>query len=670
MAKTVGIDVGDYSIKAVELDGSYKKVRLLRCQVERVPEGEAADPAQRAGALATAIKHALKEAHIHGADLRLGHPCREAVLRMIEVPFTGHDAIKKVIKSEVEGSIHSHSVDDMVVDFYEIGKGAEGEGSKVMVAAVPKPGLRNLLTALEQHGIEPEIVDLDIMALFRAAQWCGAFEVEAAPASDVALPVEADADHKGPAAPASRLCAVLDLGARSTRILLVEDGNLVDMRALRVGDAAVAEELVQRHGLAIDVARQAVAACLATGSAFHADVAAQTPAVAVEGAAPAPAPIAAHSVVIEPEEVAAAQTALLQRLARELVRFLAGVRAHNKISDLWITGGATHLAGMREMLQEVFGVEPRDLDVLGRLQHSLPEEEAASLAPVIATAVGLALGGLGGVEGFNFRQEDLAFTRGYDRVKFPLAIFCMVALFTVLVWGFKLNTDLKLLEHRVGCTFVGDTKKPAFFGMLNQVLSSGWFAENYDKAVDSANTENKDKKVRLVKFKELLQEVAAKPVEDRLAHVKNRLNDVAKALQSKVGVYEDLTLESGLAVLVRFAEVLKAKEPELGRFLLLRVKLNLPPRTGRSLEFTIAFRGNDFRNRLGILRQALHDECSKVDSPFKEDDDKSLKESPFTDNKESGVQGSYYELKLVVRDEFSEILQSNGAMAVPRSRHR
>ena len=44
------------------------------------------------------------------------------------------------------------------------------------------------------------------------------------------LPAVTKPSVDGPAA-----CAILDLGARSTRVLIVEDGKLVDMRALRTG---------------------------------------------------------------------------------------------------------------------------------------------------------------------------------------------------------------------------------------------------------------------------------------------------------------------------------------------------------------------------------------------------------------------------------------------------
>ena len=46
MVRTVGIDAGDYSIKAVELEGNYKKVRLLACNSERLADDSAGEEAR------------------------------------------------------------------------------------------------------------------------------------------------------------------------------------------------------------------------------------------------------------------------------------------------------------------------------------------------------------------------------------------------------------------------------------------------------------------------------------------------------------------------------------------------------------------------------------------------------------------------------------------------
>ncbi|MBP8302191.1 MAG: pilus assembly protein PilM, partial [Planctomycetes bacterium] len=200
MVRTVGIDPGDHSVKVVELDGNYRKVKLLRVHTETFADG-----GDRAEAIAAASRAGL-DLGMRG-EVFLGHPCREAVLRVIELPFKGRDAIRKVVKAEIEGEIHSHVVDDMVVDFHEVGPGAEGS-TRVLVASVPKAGLRQQLQALSALSIEPEAVDLDTMALWRVADWAGAFEAG------------------GEGAVAGGVTAVVDLGTRSVKVVLVEGNSL------------------------------------------------------------------------------------------------------------------------------------------------------------------------------------------------------------------------------------------------------------------------------------------------------------------------------------------------------------------------------------------------------------------------------------------------------------
>ena len=90
--------------------------------------------------------------------------------------------------------------------------------------------------------------------------------------------------------------------------------------------------------------------------------------------------------------------------------------------------------------------------------------------------------------------------------------------------------------------------------------------------------------------------------------MRDKLRAVAEQKQKQSGVYEDICLESGLAVLVRWAEVMKGVEPQLGRYLVPRVDLDMKG-PNRKLEFTVAFRGEDFRTRISALRSAIEDEC-------------------------------------------------------------
>ena len=629
MVRSIGIDSGDHSVKLVELDGNYRKTRLL--SVHTAPVSAAADPAARAEVIAAAAA-AAREEGMRG-EYCLGYPCREAVLRVIELPFKGRDAIRKVVKAEIEGEIFSHSVDDMVVDFHEIGEGAEG-GTRIIVGSVPKDGLRTQLHALGAQGVDPDKVDLDTMALWRVADWAGIFVDDREP--------NADSEP--------RVTALVDMGARSVKVLLVDGAKLVEMRALRIGDAVIADEVARQHGLDTATAREVVRACLAGGGDQHVEVPEALPAPATgQDAAPAETEGKMRRVTVTQDEVEASLAAYLQRLARELARQMTASGKASRIHALWVTGGAYRIPGTKEMLAEVMGVEPQEFDVLSHLQHELSPEQAAELGPRLATAIGLALARFGGPRGFDLRQEDLVLARGFERVKFPMAIACMVAWIAMFVYMTKQSKELGTLEMQIGLTWTNreDPKAtPLFYGMLHSVFWGKWFEDPQHFRIEQ--TKGKD-----YTYKDLLADLVAAPVHKRLLIVQQKLRLVADQKQKESGVYEDVSLESGLAVLVRYSEMLRAIEPQLGRYLVLKIDLSMKA-PNRRLEFTVAFREEGFRDRLKVLQQAIDAEYARADSPFEppKTREESAKEERFRDSDESGVTGAYYKVIMRVKDSF------------------
>jgi hypothetical protein len=352
--------------------------------------------------------------------------------------------------------------------------------------------------------------------------------------------------------------------------------------------------------------------------------------------------------------VRAEQAAFLQRLSRELVRFLASSGRSSAVQALWITGGASRMPGMDAMLQEVFGAAPRALDVLGPMKHSLSDEQVEELGPLLAIAIGLALGNLGGPTGYDFRREDLAYTRGFDRVKFPLAITCMLALFAAIVFGVKQNYELKNLEYRIGLTYEGKDAKPKdpqFYGQLNSVVRVNQLDERYFKFQEGN---------RQYTRKELMQDLVRLPVAQRIKFVRDKLRRALELKQKESGIYEEVSLESGLAVLVRFFEVLQSVEADLGKYLLCTLELNMRAvaggdTSGRHLSCRFAFRGENFRERFAILRQAIEEECKREGSPFHQLEQRVGTDILFKDGAEKGVTGAYFDLKVHIHRTFPPI---------------
>jgi len=637
MVRSIGIDPGDRVVNVVELDGSYRKTRLLNVRSAAIGVGD--DP-MRPDIIADAVREAIDDGM--KGEITLGYPCREAVLRTIELPFKGADAIKKVVKSEIEGEIFTHSVEDMVVDFHEIGELAAG-GTKVMVAAVPKIGIRNQLESLATQKVDPERVDLDTMALWRVADWAGVF---AADDDDD----DEDSEHKP-------VHAVVELGVRSVKVLLTEGEELVEMRVLRLGEAAVAEQISRSHGIDIEQARIAIGDALRTGSDARVEAEAAVSAIVDdeegEAAEGEEAPVAetlpaTASQVVAYTDIEAAHTKLLQRLARELTRFLAATGLAARIRSVTMTGESSQRPGVGEMLEAVFGVAPQELDVLDNLSHELDDDEVAQLGPSLAVAIGHALGRMGGPEGFEMRQEDLAQTGGFDRIKFPLAIACMVGLLTLFVFANQKSMKLKTLELELGQRHI-DPKNPravTFHGQLNTLFRGKWFQDKNYFAIKKRKTNR-----ITYAFKDLVEELTAAPVHRRVRIVRDKLRKVAADKQRESGVYEDVSLESGLAVLVRWAEVMKSIEPQLGRYLVPNFDLDMK---SSKLTFTCAFRGEEFRTRKGVVERAFKQDVGKPDSPFWEGKDRaaSAPEVLFRDSADKGVVGAYFTFTVYIKEAF------------------
>lgn len=646
MAKATGVDAGTHAVTVVELDGSYKKPRLTRIHSERVAPLEAAPGAGiEANAIAEAAAVAVGEAGVAKDGLRMSFPSGGALFRVLDVPFQGRDTLRKVIKGEVEGSIHSHSVDDMVVDFYPIEE--LEEGTRVLTAAVPKSALRVQIQAIESEGLEAEFIDLDAQALFRCAEWCGAFgDVPAEASSDE----EAGAAVPAPVSAGAPVRVVLDVGSRSTRVLLVQDGVLQEVRAMRmIGGDTIADTLARSYPISAESAAHAAWGCLAEGRDQEVDKLSDEPPVATEaegepeseGDVPVPR---GETVTVSVAEANKAVDLFCMRMKRELQRFLTSAPISGPIDRVWVTGGGSRWPGVDEAIREVFGVTPNVLPVLERLNHRLDEDEVMAYERELAVAVGLALPGLGGPSGFNFRQEDLAFTRGFDRIKFPLAVACMVALFLLVVHAVRRNHELNLLETEYAATYVvTDAEKASgklnfdyqFFGYISPLVNvngDGWFArrENLDRS----------------DYQDLLGELADKPVFGRLRHLYNKVKKMLQKRQAEIGIYQDLQLPSGLAVLTRFAGILLPLEAQLGRYQVLDIDYSRPAQT---LKVKLAFRGSDMRDKAVKLDNAINADIARDDGPFLEL--KTPKGDPFKDGG-----GMYYDLTIVLKPDYDPYL--------------
>jgi len=338
----------------------------------------------------------------------------------------------------------------------------------------------------------------------------------------------------------------------------------------------------------------------------------------------------------------------LSRLRRELVRFLASVPSSNTVEAVWVTGGASTMPQVNALLDDVFGVHPEQLDVLGRLAHKLSDEDAEELRPKLAVAVGLALRTLGGKRGFNFRQEDLAFTKGFDRIKFPLALTCMLGLFLVLVYAVRLRNRRVDLEKQYGQTYSVEQSegrrgrksvKVLFNGYLGAIVNppTSWFARYYEKK----------------EYGKLVEKLLNTPVFDRLPVLRRDITAHFNALLRESGYYPDLRLGSGLGALVELSEILRNLEAELGRYLLIDLSVTLQPKDdARYMKLRLALRSDDkstFRMKGEMLHDAIASACGSPGSCFASINDRASGEKDVFQG--AGGEGYFYDMRIDLKPE-------------------
>lgn len=383
MARATGIEITETEVRVAEIDGTDKKYKLLNASSVPIEPDELGERSpEQVGA---AAKAALRAAKAKREQLVLGLPAREAVIREIVIPFTEPEQIKKVIKFESESHLPSANIDDVVVGFYKISE--TGPRSRVLIFAVEKAALKRHLDALGKVGIEPTQVDLGATALYSLTRLL----------PDLACD---DPDDTG-------VNVILDLGDYTTTVMVTQGPALRMIRSMRLGSETLTRTLSHDLGIAPEEARTVTQSLLTSDLPF-------TTAGEVESQEPSTALTATE---LKTDIIRDKQTEFAKRIINEVRRTLSSVHVEGRVQGMWLTGPASSAPGLERELRDAFGVTIRPLEVLSGGDHRVDSSVGMYAGP----AIGLSLKALEhDPVGLEFRQEEFAYARKFDRVRNPL----------------------------------------------------------------------------------------------------------------------------------------------------------------------------------------------------------------------------------------------------------
>lgn len=154
----IGLDIGTYSIKAVELQKKADSFVLINFKVQERLRQEP---------LPTALKKILEETKLNSKELNISISGHLALVRLIEIPEISDNELKNAVKFEAERFI-SFNIEDAVLDYQIVARNPGAKKITVLLAAVKKDFVKSYIEMISKAGFTVKAVDVDGIALTNA----------------------------------------------------------------------------------------------------------------------------------------------------------------------------------------------------------------------------------------------------------------------------------------------------------------------------------------------------------------------------------------------------------------------------------------------------------------------------------------------------------------------
>jgi general secretion pathway protein L len=386
--KILGIDIGSGRIKVVQVSRGLRASQMTGYGSAMLPEN--ADPQL----VATTLAGLISEENLESDRYRVALPTNETFLRRLSFPFSAPRKISQVIDFEMEPGLPL-PLDAVRVDFVKTESRPDGTHG-VIAAAFPKSVLDPLLSALQEVGIQPEVVDLDGGNLFFIA---GQFKQQ--------LPEK---------------LAILDIGNRKTNLLYQNRGKDMYLRSLNIGCGQMSRNIAKNLGISAEEAAEKV---------FSVNLS--------EGA---DSPL--QSALIGEVELLAQQI--------ELSLMAANAQDREVRPELvLLSGGGSLIKGLPQVLEKALGIEVlclTDMENMGFLDQF---GEHRADVPVFSVAAGLAFKGTSRRLGFNFQAEEAQGLNPLIKWRHQLSYGAVACALVAFAWfgstGIDIYTKTQRLER-------------------------------------------------------------------------------------------------------------------------------------------------------------------------------------------------------------------------------
>jgi type IV pilus assembly protein PilM len=340
-----GLDVGSSSVKIVELDGKLNNLSLVALGFENLPDDSIVDgQIMEMNAVSETIQDVCKNHQIIATQVVTGVSGHSVIVKSIVLPPMSRDELEESIDWHAEEHI-PFDLADVSLDYHVAEQ--TNDSTHVVIAACKRERIDNLSQAVQLAGKQPLVIDIDTFAL----QNC--YEINYQPE-------------------ASQVVALLNIGASTMNVNIVQGVNSVFTRDITVGGSQFTDILQRNLGL----------------SYHQAEAVKRGVSEAGEG--------------VDEKAIEPLMNNVTEMVAMEIQKTFDFYRATTEdigvqVQKILISGGGSKLAGLAEELSTKLELPVEVLDPFRQIKvdtRKFDPDYLSEIMPEMAVAVGLAVRGV------------------------------------------------------------------------------------------------------------------------------------------------------------------------------------------------------------------------------------------------------------------------------------
>ncbi len=213
MQRVIGLDIGSYSIKVVEIHNTFNSYEIVNFYENVIPYFEEADADS---IIPASMGQLFRENNLQADRIITAMPGQYISSRIMSFNFSDPRKIENAVLAEVEDVV-PYNLEDMIVDHQVIGQ--IGGQTIAMVVMTRKEFMRSFLEHLQYINIDPKLVDVDSLAFYNLNPYLQMEPGECA--------------------------AIVDVGHEKTSVCIVQNDVLRMFRSINLGGRYLTEFLAR-----------------------------------------------------------------------------------------------------------------------------------------------------------------------------------------------------------------------------------------------------------------------------------------------------------------------------------------------------------------------------------------------------------------------------------------